>query len=87
MNNVMNNQLKNQLHQWQRANAKKNDTVVAHMPKATHNPYIHTNKLHGYVAIVEYPIAKGGGYSYYKNRATVRGYEQRANEGYKVTWL
>lgn len=85
------NTFQNQLRAWQRAatnnNAGQNSVPVVATHKAAHNPNAHTSTLRRYCAIVEFPLSKGGGYSYYKSRAAVEKFEARASEGYQVTWL
>lgn len=81
----MNNQLKNQLYQWQRANANPHKDSDQSNPVVAHNPYTHSGKLHSYVAIVEFPLRRGGGWSYYKSAAAARLYESMPD--HKVTWL
>jgi hypothetical protein len=80
--------LQEQLKQWQQRQQPSQpqqpspkmglQTVQGHIGKA--------RKLHPYVAIVKFPMSKGGGTLWYKNKATVNKLlAQQA--GFKVEWL
>ena len=81
--------LEEQLKQWQQRNqpttpstptksATQLQRVQGHIGKA--------RKLHPYVAVVKFPVSRGGGTLWYKSKATVdKLIAQQA--GFKVEWL
>lgn len=81
MNQQANNQLRKFLEQH-RAKPTPSERQAPATKLAKKNT---RHSLHDYCAVVEFPVERGGGVTWYKNRAAVQALETKS--GYRVVWL